>query len=644
MIRLYIDGMPAAVPEDLTIDYTVENPDAGEAGGYSMTIELPLAGSPENQRIFGYLWRKDIGLDKIRYNARIQDREVIIDGLATIVGMSETSVSIQLLAGKSAENFRDRQDPVYIDELDIGYAADTYPGKVTPADALRSIDDGAESVALPWVMAGSGEMIHNRILTDRNGNLVWDPRLYALSRMPYLLVVARKIAEAAGYRTDFRDWENSMERHLVVCNPIPEAVRIRQWAWQLPHWTVAEFFGNLETVLRGVFDIDEIGMKIGFRKKESVMKDIPEIIISKVIDQFSAEVRADSEKSERPTFMKNIAYKENSGRFWPVRCCDWYIRRLLDEEILEPEPGQTGGLVTRGPRDTARPRGGWTNATIPRPTDYNRLKIFPDMDALVKATAPYKYSVNARYDGQDNVFYVEQTRCYFVLHAAAMVKGSDIREDERPENFDPEQNYYVNELVVCNDFGARIIDDGDDADTVELPVVPVDIDKAEGLCMFIPFSSADYSEEEQETPGLDPDDPDTFRQPAAFSEIMDGKKEKPQFYDRIYLAYWPGWTEANDRIGPVPFTSNVTVFKCFSYVLTPEYSLRLNDYSETWRDIRLAANPDRVYRFRFQTGQLPDTRAIFNILGRRYVCLKIETSLGDGSIPRLVDGEFIRID
>jgi len=66
------------------------------------------------------------------------------------------------------------------------------------------------------------------------------------SFQPNLLWLTKKICDALGYSYNFAKWKDSDYKYLMVMNTVPFAWASRKCAQALPHWTINEFFKELE--------------------------------------------------------------------------------------------------------------------------------------------------------------------------------------------------------------------------------------------------------------------------------------------------------------------------------------------------------------------------------------------------------------
>ena len=640
MVHIYANGTEIALPADFSFQYNLENPFITDAEGYSMSIEVP-AKAGANLDIFGMLFRLDTDISKVRYDAMIISPTYTATGVLAVVGHTESTVKLQFLQGRSADNFNLRLDDTYVNELDLGRSPLNYHyARTTPAEALRSIDDGGVAVALPWVISGSGEMIHNRLRKQSgSGDLVWYLEGSSqLTFMPYLLEIARRICSASGFTYDFTAWEQSPLRHLIICNVMPESLNLTNFAYILPHWSISEFFANLEFVLRGRFSIDQESRHISFTPWSQTLSSAGAVEIRDVISDFTITMDADPEQSDRPDFLRNRGYSSNSSYYWPIRSCDWYIRRRISEAVIPDEdtpapPVTSGGGGSRG---TNRVSSGWYYDTMYDPTKaFRNINRYSTMAELIAAVDQYRYSTNLPGFGGDALFYAADVNCFFCLYAIADIKYSDIPSEYRSRYaLSSAGYYYANALMPVNDFGDYLLDDQDDADRTDLSTVPVDIIQTDtdGLVCSVPFSEAGSG------------DDDEIHQPKSYSLMMAGKQDRPEYYSVLCLGFWSGLRDLWPEAGLYPLTSNVTIYQGWKYELSPEgMDLRLNNGLQYGSEEYIDIDYSRTYKISFLSDSLPDPSAEFLIKGKRYICKKLTADFSASGMDRVIQGEFYRI-
>lgn len=96
-ISLAINGREASLKKGSSIEYVSENRIFTDADDYSMEIELPFAGCPQNINIFGHLTRKDIDSEQIFFDAVLQDTKFRKVGTVVITGITHEAVKVQFL-------------------------------------------------------------------------------------------------------------------------------------------------------------------------------------------------------------------------------------------------------------------------------------------------------------------------------------------------------------------------------------------------------------------------------------------------------------------------------------------------------------------------------------------------------------------
>lgn len=629
MIQILIEGRELELPSDISFEYTVENRLFSNADGYSFDIEIPLKESAVNSDIFGMVFDPQADIDTLKYQAQLITPQLTLSGIVAIVGVSESLISIQFLEGRSVQNFEKDLDEVYVNELKIE-SFSVPSASDAPVMHWGSYDAGTEAVAIPWVNDNSGVVQNNVVKSD--SSWVWDSENRGLSYMPFLCVLIHRICDSIGYHCDISELENSRFRHLLVCNALPAALGISDYTEALPHWSVSEFFENLEVILRGEFDFDNVSKYISFRFTENILGDIEPVALDQVVDEFSAEIDTMNEDKTDLDLLQNIAFKDNGSRFWKLLSCDWFI------ELRRKNP-DTGYWVIPGTGGYAVDENGH-RVPVESEISHKSLVDFNTLDNFLSQFKGYEYFGYHRNDiVQHNVYYCNDCSCYFVYHSTDYLEV-------------PGKGWVHHfEAFPVNEFGAYIIDPEHSDDCIEISTVPVPIDEAEFKCaylyfsnnadndvagddVFLPSSSDEWDEAVAEITSI--------QQPRVYQSIMTGESNKPEYFDRINLGFWPGYQPYHDLIGIRPITSNVVIYDYWKAMQFPEFSLRLNHEFSRGVDAYKSIDAKRLYKFSFLADTLPSARATFYIKGKRYVCAKLTASFSADGMSRLVKGEFYR--
>lgn len=581
-MQLIIDGKYAVLKKGSSFDYVSENRSFSDADDYTLSITLPLADCPENLDIFGHVDRMDIDTRHIVLEASIVDRAFSKNGIITVVEATEIEVKCQFLEGRSAQNFLTTLDDVYINELPLG----SYPTSNLPQSAstyLSDFEHGANQVALPWVYDDTG-MIQNEMIYDADGNLVWSQFTKdtgKLSFQPYLIFIAKQICRAIGYSFDFSQWENSPEANLLVCNALPAAWDIPKYARALPHWSVSEFFDELEKILVCEINIDHKTKQIGMVFCDNVEWGENEICLQNVVDSFSSDISYDDDLCQFKG-VANLRYSERSDSKWKLEQCQWLIDLLKQEGKYYKEfqtledffVWQTDKFGLLGP--------GITGKDHVRGTDVGQLI---------------------------HIISTDQYALWKVIYG----------------NISEYPNMYFYKWVDLNRFGDVINDPNSDND-IELSCVPVRVDEtdnAHGLCLFLAPSGFNEKEDLDEA---------GIRQPMAYSALLKGAPDSAaEYYDKLYLAYWDGHS-ANEgaasygggKLPPCPYVDE-------------RFSLKRR-YRGYFSGMKVS--PREKLKVSWIGDSIPDVRSVFFIRGKRYLCEKITVTFTEIGMSQLLKGEF----
>lgn len=636
MIDIYVEGQKIELPEDISIEYNSENRLFSNADAYSFDFEVPVRDSKINSEVFGHLWRMDADVDKISFKAKLVTPQMQAEGALAVVGLSETSVSLQFLEGRSLQNFEKDFEEKYVNELELGkFSADLKD--CPPMSAWKSYDDGAEAVALPWVNNNSESgNIQNRYIRTPMGPQ-WHEDTLGLSFMPFLVVVIRRICNALGYSCDIASLENSNFRYLLCCNVLPYALHSENYAEALPHWTINEFFENLEIILRGEFNIDHVAKSVSFRFTADELAKVKPVEIESVVDEFTADVTPYFEDKSDLELLKNISYPDSGSRFWNIYRCDWFVKqRIQNPQSSEAWmwPGEAYVVNSSGHRE---PAGEW---------HYESLVEFETMKEFVDAFKSYEYfGYNRNPIVQNNLYYVREFDAYFIFHSTDYVE------------IEGKGWFHHFELMPVNIFGDYIVDQSDES-SVELRVAPVPIDMAEEPMAFLSFNISSESDsgvdEDSFIGGNDSpwDDKGNLSasgiemnkaiQPIVYQIIDAGESQKSEYYDKIYLGFWTNYLNHSPYVGIRPVVSNVEIYDYFRWKAYPECNLRLNHGFARGCEEYLSIDPNKCYKFSFLADSMPPVRATFYIKGKRYICAKLTATIDANGMNKLIKGEFYR--
>ena len=584
-MKIIINGKDAVLKKGTSFEFVAENRSFTGSDSYTLSITFPLRGCPENIAIFGYINRTDIDKSKVVFDCEISDINFYSAGTITIVEINEKEVKTQFLEGRSEQNFDDTFDEIYINELDLGEYP-SYSLSSNPATQWNGLNVGQEAVALPWVNNSSGN-IQNEVVYANNA-YTYHADCKGLSFQPYLIAIVRRICLALGYSCDVSQWNNRQDlRYLIVCNVLPWAWDIPQFARALPHWSVTEFFEKLEHFLGGEFDIDHRNKSIKFTFTSNILLNAETIKIDKVVDSYTAEVSDTNESNYIEA--SNVRYMECEHNMWKFYSCPWFIKDSKNTRV-----------------------------------EYDTIVQLINANRCYARVRQYHRGTNI-----NKVLYAKNIDTHFIIRC--------IRNEYAGTNSLGEKIYdRICILQPINVF-CDMIGDESNEDAIELDFVPAWIEETEsskGNCLFLEIGN--YEEEDASSSNTSNDDDTTIYQPNAMQQLSAGKKqEKVEYYDKIYVAFWNG-TNYNSGKLPCPTLDTINIREDWS-VFSSNGSLRLQ------KAPKYKINTKHKFQFSFIADRIPNVRSVFFINGRKYLCEKITATFTENGMSQLLKGSFYLI-
>ena len=611
-MEIRVNGQLAALKKGTSFEYVAENRLFSGSDGYTLSITFPLRNCKQNIDIFGHINRADVIAGKVIFDCEIRDRSFYKFGSITITEINDAEVKTQFLEGRSEQNFDNPFDDIYINELTLGSGEDCDDS--TPTIAWYPVSQKHKCVALPWVNDYSGniqnlaeyhpEERNSDGTLKSNAYYSWHADCTGRSWQPYLLYITKEICKQVGYTADFSKWEaDERYKYLLICNTLPRAWYIRDFARALPHWSVAEYFEKLELFLGGEFTINHRAKTIDFDFTTNIVGSLSPVELTNVIDEHSVEVAAEHPQCEYSE-TKNLVYKEAGHEMWKFYSCDWFIKS--------------------------------------RTTSILRYSLMSELLAAVKKYATWDGS-SGRNSIVNNVFYAEDVDCYFILRS--LTKTLVQKYDWRPNAYS-----YKMELRPINIFGGRIVDESEDADEIEIEFVPAWVDETEdkyGRLLFLGLGSTDETTSSNLSFGRDVEDhkkeaDEEFLQPRPFESIVAGEKaKKAEYFDNINIGWWNG-DDSYKALGrlPHPFVEDIEVSSDFSGFINTPFSLRLNNIHLNRKRVVHQIDTKQKKTFKFLSESIPNPRAVFFIRGKKYLCEKLTATFTENGMLQLIKGIF----
>ena len=602
-MQILIDNKPAAIKQGSSFEFVAENRYFSGADSYTLAITFPLKDCPQNLAIFGHINRKDVLTQQILFDCVIRHGAFMRSGSITITEISEVEVKTQFLEGRSVQNYDNSLDNIYLNELSLGYPNTDKSSFSAGAHIGHSIDDGLNYLALPWVNNSTGN-IQNRPNDSASWPSSWHYDTRGLSFQPYLIYLLQQICTAIGYTGDFTRLMNSAYRYLVVCNTLPYAWGCRNWATALPHWTITEFFEQLEYFLNGEFDIDHNDRTIRFTFCKEAIDSAGTVELTNIVNEFSSTVEDGSSCKYREAM--NLKFAECSHRKWQYYSCKWFVDMMKATDVL-----LTTSLG-----------------------NYNYGRFYQEVNGAqrlyIEMAGAADY-VQEYYNGWSTcyLYYCRAEKTYFILRNY----GSYLVDPNQPENLEGNK-HYLNTLEPINMFGDSIVNES--GETKEVKVVPVWIDEAYADGNF--KGNAFFLECGEYLNGANTTIPWDY----ADKKLSAGESEKSvEYFDKLYMGFWTG-TTYNAMYGKLtfPVIDHVLTYpREMDFELTG-LSMRLRSNIFGTNDKTYSIDSTKKYTFKFLADDIPNVRSLFIIHGQRFICEKITANFTENGMSQLMKGIF----
>lgn len=629
---ILINGKQAVLDKETAIEYVSENRLFTEADDYTLSIEFPLAGCEQNIKIFGSLFRKDILPDIKPMDCEIIDGAWRKTGALVPDEITPQTLTAQFLSGRSALNFSDSFDDLYIDELDLGEMPPNDLTLVTPTEAWSPDTKGYTFVALPWVNETGGRLHNCGEYTEAGWK--WHSSLKKIEWQVYLLHLVEKMLEAIGYTCDLTEWHSSAHlSQLLVCNTLPSSYGITQMARILPHWTVKEFFANIESVIGCEFDFDHLHQRATFTLLSRKMQEQGIITLERVTDEFTRTITAEDPDCKYRGAV-NLRYKDRGDDEWAIHIADWFIRQMKAKGNVIEYPTLQNLFEDY--------------LNLPDYSNYSRSKRNPQGWTLEDKWI-------------SNILYAADADVYFITRL------TDKTLKEAHDGVRRNEYLYSYALEPIGQLAGRIINTEEDAQEVELEILPVRISHTDfefGRVMYL--SPSDYNGyEEDPNEETEPlwdnksweqwkSERDAAIDKTSTESLLLGNKEtkREEFYNTLYLGFYSGMKSGSvvNNQGPQPYTAkweaSDSPYIIFGqtmpryYIEENPYSLNLQGEGSLQAGLYHAINPKVKSQFKFLAQSIPDPRSIFIIKGKKYLCEKITATFHTEGMSQLLTGEF----
>lgn len=611
-MEILINNLPAALKKGTSFQFITENRYFTGSDSYTLAITFPLRGCTQNLRIFGHIGRMDVSKEVLRFDCEIRDGAFCRFGTITVTSITPEEVKTQFLEGRSEQNFADDFDKVYINELDLGQP-DTSVAQ-TPSERWRC-PSSRSYVALPWVNNASGNIQNLAVYDETKNAFAWHADTKVLSCQPYLTYMIRKVAEAVGYSIDITAIEESPYGCLLVCNALPSAWYMPEFASALPHWSITEFLEELEKLLNGVFTVDHRARSISFSFNVPYLQSLSPVEIKRVLAGYSTEISKDEAQCEYQEAC-NVRYADAGHEMWKFCDCPWLIETFRNRK--ESASGEK-----------------WV-------AEYDTFRQLHEEAVKIKDDTPTTTTTGrgvSVLSATARLMYARDIDTYFTHYT--------LWYEEAKNGLNQVSSFMFHScLLPLNVFGERIVRKDNEA-SMELKIVPAWIqytDTVYGDILCLDCGTKDTGDDAVMVEGSRAGR--AYLQPHVVRVCQSGDEAKSvEYLDKLYVGFYEGFYPASVKSYlPRPFLDALDIRADWSYRYDSRYNLRLNsDSLQAPRRRLFSINTEQKFTFSFLADDIPDVHTLFYIEGHRYICEKIASTFSESGMSQLQKGTFYEV-
>ena len=351
MILCTLDGKKGYPSTTNNIKVTLENPFVKDSGTYTYDIIFPME-IDANRRLFANVHRLDVKKTATTFEQCLlyAGNRLVMQGKGIVTAITNDTVKVQIVGGKSRVKYNSKFENHYIDEIDYPPVTITQ-GYDKEAYARLSIDEprmmelarggwlfvdltGSNFVGQPGVAAfnpiwdetedtcSNGIRVFEAIEWKVDGKKLGKGDracMYNLAVQPNLMYVLRKVIESEGYTLLRNDYDKEPWNRLLVASAT-RSTRIKD---ALPHWTVYKFLDEIRKLFNATVFFDERERSVKIVSGNELLKN--ETVAYQHEETFTTEYDDDGVKN---ALTSNLRFKlgGSANRSW---------REVVSPEVLK---------------------------------------------------------------------------------------------------------------------------------------------------------------------------------------------------------------------------------------------------------------------------------------------------------------------
>lgn len=323
MIKCIIDGSEGFPDQKQKIKVTYANQYVQDSGNYTYQITFPMS-FLANRKLFRNVSRFDV-------KKRLPDYEecqlyvnnrLVISGKGTVTSITQDSVKLQIVGGKSRLKYNANFSKHFIDEIDayddvnlvfqsISVWGQFPDGRWSGKISLHRIGTDIDSELIGKTYIGkedehgpmcafnptwdeTNDIVANRIVILNDTAYLWRPAV-----QPYLMYVLRKVLAYEGFSVRRNDLDIEPWNRLVICSA-RQGTDIRL---ALPHWSVYTFIEEVRKLFNASFIFNEVNKTVDIILSHELTTNATATY--ETVDDFSAEF---DEEGMKNIIVSNLKY------------------------------------------------------------------------------------------------------------------------------------------------------------------------------------------------------------------------------------------------------------------------------------------------------------------------------------------------
>lgn len=639
MIECIINGFVTYPDTSNKIKVTYENPYVKDSGSYTYEISFPLA-VDRNKQCFGHVERLDVSKQMPSYDdcKLYVDNRLIISGKGTVKSITNDILKMQIVSGASRIKYNSKMEKEYIDEIDydatvvgqgldksqngpfINLDPDTNLGMRYTSifiDLTEANYVGSEIFALMPIYDETNSIIANNINvfeydkptgTASDGTPTFTrvtlSQMFNLAPQPYLIYILNKVLEYEGFTVVRNDFDVEPWNRLVIANT-RKSGRLRDC---LPHWSVYNLIEEFRKLFNASFVFDELTKTVSVIAQNELLSN--DVIEYECEDEFSTDY---DEEGLKNLVTSNLEYElaDSANRSW---------RESISQSVRKSFP-----IV-----------------------DYaNFGELLAAADSMSKK------------ERQTKIFHDLKTQKYYVWGDFEVSKDSEETQESIKQvgyfspivrDMNSEESIKLKISPVAMYYKAKKYEEGEDnawkgsQDLLRdymIFIPSASNDKEMGLEDMTEDESGDYYVSIVDAmQGTDvdskPTDDDTVMQVMFVGKNIRDLKNGVTYKDSSS-------TEYKKALWPISFTDG-TMWEFWTgdgwRAPKETASLSLANLPHRQESMSSIINKHNQFTIKFITDDIPDPTRIYIFRGKKYICEKIEMSVGQYGVDREKTGYF----